>query len=80
MPDGRHIGHRAPSIADKARVARAKRTAGYLAPIIAELQAAGITSLNSIADELNERNVPTPGGSGRWHAMQVSRLLKRLAE
>jgi hypothetical protein len=30
----------------------------------------GITSLNAIADALNERNTPTPGGSGRWHAMQ----------
>ena len=74
------MGHRGPSIADKARVARAKRAAAYLAPVIADLQAAGITSLNAIADALNERNVPTPGGSGRWHAMQVSRLLRRLAE
>jgi hypothetical protein len=46
-------------------VARAKRTA-----------APGITSLNAIADELNERNIPTPEGSGR----QVSGLFKRLAE
>jgi hypothetical protein len=80
MPTGRHVGHRAPSIADKARVARAKRTAADLAPVIAELRAAGITSLNAIADALNERNIPTPAASGRWHAMQVSRLLKRLAE
>jgi hypothetical protein len=74
------MGHRAPSIADKARVARAKRTAAYLAPVVAELRGVGITSLNAIADALNARNIPTPTGSGRWHAMQVSRLLKRLAE
>jgi hypothetical protein len=50
-----------------------------LAPIIAELRAAGITSLKGIAAALEERHVPTPGGSGHWHAAQVSRLLKRLA-
>jgi hypothetical protein len=59
--------------------ARANRTATDLAPVVAELQAAGITSLNGIAAALNERHVPTPGGSGHWYAAQVSRLLKRLA-
>jgi hypothetical protein len=49
-------------------------------PVIAELRAAGITSLNGIAAALNERGVPTPAGSGHWHAAQVSRVLKRLAE
>jgi hypothetical protein len=77
MPTGRHTGHRAPSIADKARAARANQVANELAPIIAELQAAGLTSL--IASALEKRHIPTPGGSGHWHAAQVSRLLKRLA-
>jgi hypothetical protein len=80
MPTGRHTGHRAPSIADKARIARANRTAADLAPIIAELRAAGITKLNDVAAALDARGVPTPAGSGHWHAMQVARLLKRLAE
>ena len=79
MPTGRHTGHRAPSIADKARAARANQVANELAPIIAELQAASVTSLNGIAAALEERHIPTPGGSGHWHAAQVSRLLKRLA-
>jgi hypothetical protein len=79
MPTGRHTGHRGPNIADKARTARANQNAAELAPIIAELQASGITSLNDIAAALNERHVPTPASSGRWHAMQVSRLLRRLA-
>jgi Recombinase len=79
MPTGRQTGHRGPSIADKARIARANRTAADLSPIIAELQAAGITSLNGIAAALNERGIPTPAGSVHWHAAQVSRLLKRLA-
>jgi hypothetical protein len=78
MPTGRHTGHRAPSIADKARIARASRTAADLAPVIAELRGAGVTSLNDLAAALDERGIPTPAGSRHRHAMQVARLLKRL--
>jgi hypothetical protein len=79
MTTGRQLGHRARSIPYKARSARANRTAADLAPIIAELRASGITTLNGFAAALNERGVPTPAGSGHWRAAQVSRLLKRLA-
>jgi hypothetical protein len=79
MPTGRHMGHRAPNAADKARTARASRAAADLAPIIADLRGAGVTSLNGIAAALDERRIPTPAGSGHWHAAQVARLLKRLA-
>jgi hypothetical protein len=79
MPTGRHLGHRAPNIADKARTARAVAKAAGLAPVIAELRASGVTSLKGIADELNRLGVPTPAGSGRWHAPQVARVLRRLA-
>jgi hypothetical protein len=61
------------------RRARANRAAADLAPVIAELQAAGITSLKGIAAALEERHVPTPGGSGHWPATQVRRVLARLA-
>jgi hypothetical protein len=79
MPTGRHLGHRAPNTADKARTARANRTAAELAPVIAELRAGGITSLNGIAAAFNERRVPTPAGNGHWHPAQVARVLKRLS-
>jgi hypothetical protein len=46
-----------------ARSARANRIAADLAPIIVELQAAGMTSLNGIAAALEERGVPMPGGT-----------------
>jgi hypothetical protein len=46
------------------------RTAADLAPNIAELRAAGITKLNDIAAALDARRVPTPAGSGHWHAAQ----------
>jgi hypothetical protein len=73
------LGHRALNDADKARMARANASAATLAPIVRELQASGVTSLNGLAAALNERGVPTPAGSHYWHAAQVSRLLKGLA-
>jgi hypothetical protein len=63
----------------RARQARADVRATRLAPFIAELRVAGVTTLKGIAAALNERGVPPPSGHGRWGAMQVSRPLKRLA-
>jgi hypothetical protein len=82
MSNGRRVNLCTPlarRAASEALQARADARAAHLAPIIAELRAAGVTSLNRIAAALNRRGVPTPAGNGRWHAMQVSRLLKRLA-
>jgi hypothetical protein len=66
--------------AREAHQARADARAAGLAPIIKALQAAGITSLKGMARALNERGMLTPTGRGRWHAMQVARVLKRLSE
>jgi hypothetical protein len=41
-----------------------------LAPILAELRAAGIVSAAAQARALNARNVPTPRG-GKWTARSV---------
>jgi hypothetical protein len=65
--------------AHKVRAARANSHAADLAPVVKALQAAGITSLNGIAAALNERPCPDTSGRRSWHAIQVSRLLKRLA-
>jgi hypothetical protein len=62
----------------QARRARANKPPADLAPIIAELRAAGITSLTGITEALNERGIPTARGSGRWYHPQVGRLLARL--
>jgi hypothetical protein len=78
MPSGRHLGHRAPNVADKARTARAAAKAADLGPIIAEIQAAGVETLRGIADELNRRGIPTAAGRGKWQPVQVSRVLRRL--
>lgn len=67
--------------ADRKRGAEAvHRTAASraadLAPVIAELQAAGCTSLRAIAAGLNERKIPTARG-GEWSAVQVMRVIER---
>jgi hypothetical protein len=49
-----------------------------LAAIIAELQAAGVTSLRGIAAALNERGTATPRRGGVRKAGTVARLLTRL--
>jgi hypothetical protein len=58
---------------------RAAERAAKLAPIVKELQAAGVTSLSGIAAALNTRGVLTPAGCRHWYASQVAQLLKRLA-
>jgi DNA invertase Pin-like site-specific DNA recombinase len=71
-----------PSSKDRAKAvealqARANAKAADLAPVIAELQAAGRTSLRAIAAGLNEAGIPTARG-GEWSSVQVMRLLERL--
>ncbi|WP_315783183.1 MULTISPECIES: recombinase family protein [unclassified Bradyrhizobium] len=61
-----------------AQVARATERAADLAPIIRDLEANGITSLNGIAKALTQRMVPTSRGSNTWSAVQVARMIARL--
>jgi DNA invertase Pin-like site-specific DNA recombinase len=51
--------------------------AANLAPIIAHLQAEGLTSLRELAGALNERRMLTPRG-GNWHPTSVKNLLGRI--
>jgi DNA invertase Pin-like site-specific DNA recombinase len=59
--------------------ARANSRAVDIAPIVAELQAAGAMSLRAIADGLNAKRIPTAQGDGQWSAVQVKRVLDRIA-
>jgi DNA invertase Pin-like site-specific DNA recombinase len=68
----RDAGSAATSAIASARAAEA----ADLAPVIAELQAAGATSLRAIAAGSNERGIPT-ARSGAWNATQVMRVLAR---
>jgi len=60
-------------------VARAAaERAADIAPIIAELQAGGATSLRAIAAGLNARGIPTARGKGAWSPTQVARVQGRM--
>jgi DNA invertase Pin-like site-specific DNA recombinase len=72
---GKQVGNRQALAAIKTR---AQEHALTLRAIVADVKAAGITSVRAIADELNRRAILTPRG-GRWHPTSVVRLLKRLA-
>lgn len=58
-------------------IAGADDHARDLAPIINDIQAAGVQSLGAIAAELNARHIQTRRG-GRWHASSVRNLLARI--
>ena len=60
-----------------ARIAKAHSRASDLAPIIAELKAAGAVSLRQIAAGLNDKGIKTARG-GAWSAVQVQRVLERV--
>jgi DNA invertase Pin-like site-specific DNA recombinase len=82
---GRRLGgYRGAKLTREARkrgsatmASKAAVRAAELAPTIAELQAAGATSLSAIAAGLNEKQIPTARGSGEWSAVQVMRVLAR---
>ena len=48
-----------------------------LAPVIADLQGQGHTSLRALARELNASGMKTRRG-GRWHVSTVRNLLERM--
>jgi hypothetical protein len=84
-PDGdqpqrrqRRISIKARAAAIKARKARADARATEVAPVIAGLWAAGVTSMGDIAKALQERGIRTPTGKLEWHYAQVKLLLARL--
>jgi hypothetical protein len=53
----------------------AVKRATDLLPILAELEASGISSTRAIVRALNERGVPTASGK-RWHQTSVVRVLR----
>jgi DNA invertase Pin-like site-specific DNA recombinase len=57
----------------EAWVAQAAARKANVAPIVAEIRASGITTLQGIAEALNSRGIKTPRG-GLWSAKQVSRV------
>jgi DNA invertase Pin-like site-specific DNA recombinase len=61
-----------------AKSARAASRATDLRPVLAEIRAAGVTTLAGIAKALTARGEPTPSGRGGWSPASVMRLERRL--
>ena len=57
-----------------AKSAKAMARAADLRPVVAEIRAAGVTTLAGIARALAARGVPTPSGRGAWSPATVLRL------
>ena len=70
---------RAGAAGRKTGIARANARALALAPIIAEIQADGVTRPHAIAAALTDRGVPTALGHRFWTSTQVRQVLDRLA-
>jgi DNA invertase Pin-like site-specific DNA recombinase len=66
--------HRAAAV----KSAMAATRAADLLPVVAEVRAAGVTTLAGIAKALAARGVPTPSGRGSWSSASVLRLERRL--
>jgi hypothetical protein len=64
-------------MAAAAKSTRAASRAADLRPIIAEVRAAGVSTLTGIAQALAARGVPTPSGRGTWSPASVMRLERR---
>jgi DNA invertase Pin-like site-specific DNA recombinase len=60
------------------KAARAEAKAADLRPVIAEIRAAGVATLDGMAKALTARGVPSLGGGAAWHRSGVHRLLRRL--
>lgn len=68
----------AKALGTAARVAKANGRAADLLPVIAEIRAAGATTLQAVADALNAKGIPTARG-GTWSPVQVRRVEARVA-
>lgn len=73
---GTRLGRNGAERLAPASKADALRRAMDIAPLLSELEGAGL-SARRIADELNRRAVPTRGGR-KWHAQTVIRAIRRL--
>jgi DNA invertase Pin-like site-specific DNA recombinase len=74
---GAKLSAKARAQGSKVMQQRALARAADMALHIAELRAAGATTLRAIASGLNERKIPTARGEGVWSAVQVARVLGR---
>nr|WP_277350541.1 recombinase-like helix-turn-helix domain-containing protein [Novosphingobium olei] len=72
----RRAGKGTAAALEAVRANASERAAEY-AETLADVRAAGATSLAEIAKELNLRGIVTPRG-GQWHPSSVRNLMQRL--
>lgn len=72
---GSVISDEARQASQAARKGKAKARAADLMPVIDEIKACGVTSLNGIAQALTAKGIPTARGGNVWTAVQVQRVL-----
>jgi DNA invertase Pin-like site-specific DNA recombinase len=78
-------GYRHSTVSEATRLAAnqahqeiANHRASELLEVINEIDADGTMSRNALANQLNQRGIPSPSGKGNWTATTVTRLLKRV--
>jgi DNA invertase Pin-like site-specific DNA recombinase len=76
MPQRRQEARQASSRGVAVRQQKAETFAANVLPIVRDIEAAGVTTLQRIAKALNARGVSTARG-GKWHAATVRNLLLR---
>jgi DNA invertase Pin-like site-specific DNA recombinase len=74
---GIKIGETGKILAKKHKKEAMKKAESYLG-VVRTIRALGLSKVRDIRDELNRRNIPSPGG-GSWHLPNTHRLLTRLA-
>ena len=77
--EGQHLTPEMRAAGRAAMAEKASARAKELAPTIADLRAAGVTTLAGIAKGLTARSIPTPRGGSSWREVQVLRVLRRIA-
>jgi DNA invertase Pin-like site-specific DNA recombinase len=74
---GQRPSPQARAAGSAAMVVKAAERAREIAPVLKELQEAGIMSLSAMARELTARGIPTARGSRQWSAVQVQRVIAK---
>ncbi|WP_126172602.1 recombinase family protein [Altericroceibacterium xinjiangense] len=69
----------ANAMAAEAKASQANEFADGLRPTVERLRAEGHQSLGALASALNDEQIRTPTGKGKWHASSVRNLLARMA-
>jgi DNA invertase Pin-like site-specific DNA recombinase len=74
---GVKIGETGKVLAARHKAEAMRKAKNQYLGVMRTIKAAGITKVRDVRDELNRRNIPSPGG-GRWHLPNTHRLLKRI--